>query len=108
MKETISEAVLESARGLHRAGVMSDERLREFDAMCKRPPSAYSPAQIRRIRAKTKSSLDMFAICLNTSKATVRRWESGEVKPCGPSLKLLNLVERKGLDALVDFSVSAS
>jgi putative transcriptional regulator len=42
----------------------------------------------------------VFAAYLNTSSSTVQKWEQGQKKPNGPSLKLLNLVEQKGLEAL--------
>jgi putative transcriptional regulator len=38
---------------------------------------------------------------LNTSVSTVQKWESGDKKPSGPSLKLLNLIERKGLETVI-------
>ena len=37
---------------------------------------------------------------LNTSTSTVQKWEQGKKHPNGPSLKLLNLADRKGLDVL--------
>jgi len=37
----------------------------------------------------------------NTSLSTVRQWEIGEKHPSGPSLKLLNLVDRKAQEALI-------
>ena len=43
----------------------------------------------------------MLAAGLNTSLSTVRKWEGGEKHPSGPSLKLLNLLERKGLEAVL-------
>ena len=42
----------------------------------------------------------MLAAALNTSVSTVRKWEVGDKKPSGPSLKLLSLIERKGLEAV--------
>jgi putative transcriptional regulator len=33
--------------------------------------------------------------------STVRQWEIGEKRPSGPSVKLLNLLDRKGLQALL-------
>lgn len=33
--------------------------------------------------------------------STVQKWEIGEKKPSGPSLKLLNVIDQKGVDALV-------
>jgi putative transcriptional regulator len=31
----------------------------------------------------------------------VRQWEIGQKRPSGPSLKLLDLLDRKGLEALI-------
>jgi len=42
----------------------------------------------------------VFAAVLNTSVSTVQKWEIGEKRPSGPSLKLLNVIERKGVEAL--------
>jgi putative transcriptional regulator len=38
---------------------------------------------------------------LNTSTSTVRRWELGDKLASGPALKLLDLLERKGLEAVL-------
>ena len=35
------------------------------------------------------------------SLSTVRQWEIGEKQPSGPSLKLLALLDRKGMEGLV-------
>lgn len=43
----------------------------------------------------------VLAAVLNTSASTVRKWEIGEKQPSGPSLKLLNLIDRKGLEAVL-------
>jgi putative transcriptional regulator len=43
----------------------------------------------------------VLAAVLNTSLSTVRKWEGGEKQPSGPSLKLLSLLERKGLEAVL-------
>ena len=103
MDKSILDTIHESAKGLHGAGVMSDVTLREFDALCLPPVKTYTPAQIKRIRESTRASQAVFAAYLNTSPSTVQKWEreQGGKKPNGPSLKLLNLVDRKGLEALV-------
>ena len=56
--------------------------------------------EIKRIRERSKVSQAVFAAYLNTSISTVQKWESGEKKPNGPSLRLLNLVAAKGLHTL--------
>lgn len=100
MDKSILEVVHESAKDLHKAGVMNDVTLREFDALCLPPVKEFSPAQIKRIRLRTKASQGVFAVYLNTSKSTVQKWEQGAKKPNGPSLKLLNIVDQKGLEVL--------
>lgn len=100
MSDSILEAVHKSAKGLSKAGLMDEMTMREFDALCLPPVKVYSARQIKRLRTQTKASQAVFAAFLNTSKSTVQKWEQGQKKPNGPSLKLLNLVEQKGLEAL--------
>ena len=100
MAKSILNTVHETAQDLYDAGVMKDATLREFDALCLPPVKQYTAVQIKRIRLKTRTSQGVFAVYLNTSKSTVQKWEQGQKKPNGPSLKLLNLVEEKGLEIL--------
>ena len=101
MAKDILKAVHETAKGLQEAGTMDAMTMREFDALCLPPVKTYTPAQIKRMRTRNKASQAVFAAYLNTSPSTVQKWEQGQKKPNGPSLKLLNLVDKKGLDALV-------
>ena len=100
MSKRIREAVHETARGLHEAGVLGLQTMREVDALCLPPVKQMTPARIRRIRRRSRTSQTVFAAYLNTSPSTVRQWEQGLKRPNGPSLKLLDLVERKGLAVL--------
>jgi putative transcriptional regulator len=97
----VMREIHEAARDLLDAGVIDVITMREFDALCVKPVRKYKPAQIRRIRAKSRSSQAVFAAMLNVRKATVAAWEQGTKSPSGPALKLLEIVERKGLEALV-------
>ena len=97
----ILAAVHETATDLHAAGLIDRRRLREYDALCLRPVPAYSGDHIRALRHRHRLSQAVFAAVLNTSLSTVRQWEIGDKHPSGPSLKLLNLLDRKGLDALL-------
>ena len=101
MNKSILEVVHDSAKDLHEAGAMKETTLREFDALCLPPVKELTAAQIKRILMKNKASQAVFAAYLNTGKSTVQKWEQGQKKPNGPSLKLLNLVAEKGLDVLV-------
>ncbi len=59
-----------------------------------------SAREIKAIRLRGEVSQNVFAILLNASLATVRRWERGETKPRGASLRLLNVVENRGVKIL--------
>ena len=100
MAKKILDAVHQTAKGLREAGVMDATTMREFDAMCLPPVKSLSAAQIKRLRIRNKASQAVFAAYLNTSPSTVQKWEQGQKKPNGPSLKLLNLVEQNGLEVL--------
>jgi putative transcriptional regulator len=99
-KSRILAAVHETARGLHRAGALSTQTMREFDALCLPPVRSLSARQIRAIRSRARMSQAVFAAVLNTSVSTVQKWEIGQKRPSGPSLKLLDVIDRKGIDVL--------
>ena len=98
--KSILDVVHESAKDLHDAGLMDEITMREFDALCLTPVQVYTAEQIQQIRKRNKASQGVFAAYLNTTKSTVQKWEQGQKKPSGPSLKLLNLVDRKGIEVL--------
>ncbi len=99
-KSPILDAVHETAKGLHKAGVMDQVTLREFDLACLPPVEPLKPAQIKRIRENTNVSQAVFAHLLNTSVSTVQKWEIGQKKPTGTALKLLHLVQKRGLEVV--------
>lgn len=100
MARKVLGAVHETAQGLHKAGTMDAKTMREFDALCLPPIKQFSARQIKRIREQNKASQAVFAAYLNTSPSTVQKWEQGQKKPNGASLKLLNLVAERGLEIL--------
>lgn len=99
-KSPILEAVLDTAKGLHEAGVMDQITLREFNQMCVPPVEPLTPTQIKHIREGARVSQAVFARLLNTSLSTVQKWEIGQKKPTGTALKLLHLVRTRGLEVL--------
>ncbi len=90
----------ETARGLHRAGVMDRETMRKFDVMCLTPVQPLTPRQIRALRLREKASQAVFARYLNVTTGLVSQWERGQKHPRGASLKLLTLVAKNGLEAV--------
>ena len=91
---------LETAQGLHRSGVITMRRLQEYEALCA-PVPKFSGEDVKALRDYIKVSQPVLAQLINTSASTVRAWEAGQKKPGGPSCKLLDLLKRKGLEALL-------
>ena len=100
-KSRIFEAAHETASDLHRLGFIDKRKMRKFDALCLDPVPEYDSVKIRALRDHLQLSQAVLAAVMNTSLSTVRKWEIGEKHPSGPSLKLLNLLDRKGLEALL-------
>lgn len=101
MTSDILKTVHETAEAFNKAGVMDDVTLREFDVLCLPAVKPLSAAQIRRLRTRHRVSQAVFAAYLNTSVSTIQKWEQGDKTPNGISLKLLNLVDEKGLEVLI-------
>lgn len=99
-KSAILEAVHDTAKGLHKAGVMDQVTLREFERLAMPPVEPLQPEQIKRIRETLRVSQAVFARLLNTSVSTVQKWEIGQKKPTGTALKLLHLVQERGLEVV--------
>ena len=100
-KSPIFEAVHETASDLHLLGFIDKRKMRKFDVLCLDPIPAYDSEKIRALRDHLQLSQAVLASVLNTSLSTVRKWEVGDKHPSGPSLKLLNLLDRKGLEAVI-------
>ena len=99
-RSRLSEAIHETASGLHRAGLLDKATMRKFDASCLTPVAALSAKEIAGLRKREGISQGVFARYLNVRPKLVSEWERGEKKPSGPSLKLLSLVKNRGLDAI--------
>jgi putative transcriptional regulator len=99
-RSRILSEMRETAERLVRAGVVDKQTMKEFDALALAPVRDLSPKQIRAIRAQSRMSQAVFAAVLNTSVSTVQKWEIGEKRPSGPSLKLLDVIQRKGIEAV--------
>jgi putative transcriptional regulator len=99
-RSNIMAAVHETAEDLYDAGLMDKCSMREFDALCLTPIRPLVPEEIRQIRERENVSQSVFANYLNVSKGIISKWECGDKRPSGASLKLLSLVEKKGLAAI--------
>ncbi len=73
------------------------QTMRNFDDACLTPIRPLKPEEIKAIREKEHVSQTIFANYLNVTSSLVSKWERGEKRPSGASLKLLSLVEKNGL-----------
>ncbi len=99
-RSEVSASIHETAVGLHRIGLMDKATMREFDAACLTAVAPLSAKDILAIRKRAGVSQGVFAHYLNVAPKLVSEWERGEKRPSGPSLKLLSIVQAKGLAAI--------
>ena len=102
----LQAAIVETAEGMHRAGIMSEATFRKItvrqlgpDA----PPTAepISGEEIRSVREQAHLSQAALARYLNLTVGYVSQLERGSKRATGPALALLNVIRRKGIEALL-------
>ncbi|KAF3978161.1 MAG: helix-turn-helix domain-containing protein [Methylococcales symbiont of Iophon sp. n. MRB-2018] len=101
MRESIAESIISTVADLKRSGLVNDITMKNIESLCIPDVQEYSPEKIILIRKKLKLSQAALASVFNISPSTVQKWEQGNKKPTGASKKLLDIIERKGLEALV-------
>ncbi len=101
MKNSIKNMVLESIEGLYKTGTVTEITLKEVRALCLPEVKPFAPNSIARLRRKLKLSQAALARFINTSVYTVQKWEQGVKKPSGPALKLLRIIDEKGLAGVI-------
>lgn len=93
-------AIHETMEALQEVGAVDKHTMREFDEACLAPVRVLSPDEIKSIRLRERVSQPVFARYLNVSKNLVSDWERGVKRPGGPALRLLAVIEKKGLRAI--------
>ena len=101
----LTQAILETADGMRRTGIMSDEAhakitLRHLGTAA----GAVEPIsgdEIRQVREQAHLSQAVFARCLNVTTGYVSQLERGAKRPTGAALALLNVIRRKGIEVVL-------
>jgi putative transcriptional regulator len=100
-RSEVAAAVHEMVEGFHDAGLVDKQTMREFDASCIAPALDLPAHEIKALREREQVSQPVFARYLNVSKNLVSDWERGVKRPGGPALRLLTVVRKNGLKAIV-------
>jgi len=101
MRKSISESIISTVKDLNKSGLIDHITMKNIENLCLPEIKEYSPEKIISIRKQLKLSQAALASIFNISPSTVQKWEKGNKKPAGASRKLLDIMERKGLEALI-------
>ena len=93
-------SIHETMEALQEVGAIDKQTMREFDDACLTPVEPLSPEGIRALREREHLSQPVFARYLNVSRNLVSDWERGVKRPGGPALRLLTVIEKKGIQAI--------
>ena len=101
MRQSIVESITGTIKDLNKSGLVDEITMKNIENLCLPEIKEYSPEKITSIRKQLKLSQAALASIFNISPSTVQKWEQGNKKPAGASRKLLDIIERKGLEALI-------
>jgi putative transcriptional regulator len=101
----LTEELLEMSRDMLASGIMDKAG---HEKITKRHLAATEPElidlsgqEIRALREKANLSQAVFAHYLNLTTGYVSQLERGAKRPTGPALVLLNVIRRKGINAIL-------
>jgi putative transcriptional regulator len=101
-----AEALLETASDMHRIGITDDETyrkitLRHLGKESQLAAKSITAKEIRSLRENANLSQAAFARYLNLTPGYISQLERGIKIPKGPALALLNVIRRKGFEAIL-------
>ncbi|MBN8988310.1 MAG: helix-turn-helix domain-containing protein [Rhizobiales bacterium] len=104
----LTRELLETAHDMHKSGVLTKaarDKITMRHLGVSNIPAAVtaeiSGADIKAIREEAKLSQAVFARYLNVTAGYVSQLERGDKHPTGPALVLLNVIRRKGIEAIL-------
>ena len=102
----LTKALLETAGDMRKAGILdraSHDKItmRHLGRMDLPKVASVTAAQIRTMRARANMSQAVFARHLNLTVGYVSQLERGAKQPTGAALALLNIIKRKGIEAIL-------
>jgi putative transcriptional regulator len=102
----LTKALLEMADDMRRAGIMDEMThakitLRHLGDKANAVTEPISGEDIRKLREEAHMSQAVFARYLNLTVGYVSQLERGAKRATGPALVLLNVIRRKGIEAIL-------
>ncbi len=102
----LTQAMLETARDMKDAGILEEAAyekitMRHLGVKEKAGVAPITAKEIRKMREQAHMSQAVFARCLNVTVGYVSQLERGAKRPTGPALALLNVIHRKGIEAIL-------
>ena len=102
----LAQALLETAQDMHKAGILNDESygkitMRHLGVKDRAEIEPLTGEDIRAIRERAHMSQAVFAHYLNVTVGYVSQLERGAKRPTGAALVLLNVIRRKGIEAIL-------
>jgi putative transcriptional regulator len=105
-KSKLTKALLETASGMRRSGILSAAAhakitKRHLGTAEAATLASLTPDEIRILRESANMSQAAFAHYLNLTTGYISQLERGIKQPKGPALVLLNVIRRKGMEAIL-------
>ncbi len=101
MRSSIAESITSTVKDLQKSGLVDEITMKNIQSLCIPAVKEYKPEKIVSLRKKFNLSQAALAYIFNVSPSTVQKWEQGNKKPTGSSKKLLDIIERKGIEVLL-------
>src|ERR1700738_4150399 len=101
----LTKALLETAKDMRKGGIIDAAAYKKITmrhlAEIGAPRDPLTGEYIRTLRERARLSQAVFAQLLNLTVGYVSQLERGAKRPTGPALVLLNVIRRKGIEAIL-------
>jgi len=102
----LTRELLSMAKDMHASGVMDDAAhekitMRHINGAEAATLAPLTGGEIRALREQAHMSQAVFARYLNLTVGYVSQLERGAKRPTGPALALLDVIRRKGIEAIL-------
>lgn len=101
MRESIVKSVKNTVQDLHRSGLVDDITMKNIENLCLPEVQDFPLKKLFPFVRSSGSAKQLLPVFLISVHQRYRSRSKAIKKPAGASKKLLDIMERKGLDALV-------